>query len=171
MFLIHLIMTFKNKISQILMSLLFAAGLINAQSPGPLRAISTSHGLSQNSVYSIVQDKSGLIWIGTKDGLNRFDGYAFKIYRKNPFDSLSLSDNWIQSLLVDSNDNLWIGTFSGGLNYFDKRLNQFKQLGQPAGINNSKRILSLHAGQDDKIWSVAQRVFILLKAMIFHFKR
>lgn len=81
--------------------------------------ISLSDGLSQSTVYCITQDDQGFIWIGTQDGLNRYDGYNFLIYKNDPFDSTSLSDNYITSLLHDKTGNLWIGTFGGVLNKFN----------------------------------------------------
>ncbi|MEM6298484.1 MAG: two-component regulator propeller domain-containing protein, partial [Bacteroidota bacterium] len=55
------------------------------------RSLKNIDGLSQNSVHSIVQDKHGFIWIGTEDGLNRYDGTRFKVYKNRPQDSTSLS--------------------------------------------------------------------------------
>ena len=60
------------------------------------------------------------MWFGTQDGLNRFDGYNFKIFKNNSEDSTTLSDNWIYSITEDTSGNLWIGTSGGGLNMFDR---------------------------------------------------
>src|SRR3989337_4485113 len=68
-------------------------------------------GLSQYTVYCIIQDSKGFLWFGTADGLNRYDGYKFKIFRNDPVDSTSLSANRIYSLYEDSYQNLWIGTY------------------------------------------------------------
>lgn len=89
--------------------------------------LSTHHGLSQVSVYSIVQDGQGFIWFGTEDGLNRFDGYAFRIYRHDPLDSTSLSNSWIECLLIDSKGTLWVGTYGGGLNRYNHRTETFQR--------------------------------------------
>jgi signal transduction histidine kinase/ligand-binding sensor domain-containing protein/DNA-binding response OmpR family regulator len=82
-------------------------------------------GLSSNSQKCITQDKEGFIWIGTADGLNRFDGYSFKVYRKNPNDTTSLKSNIINCLFTDSYGNLWIGTYSGGLSRYNKGKDNF----------------------------------------------
>lgn len=72
-----------------------------------------NNGLSSQSVSSIVQDTRGFMWFGTQSGLNRFDGYEFKVYKKQPFNSNSLSNDKIQTLYMDENDVLWIGTYQG----------------------------------------------------------
>jgi signal transduction histidine kinase/ligand-binding sensor domain-containing protein/DNA-binding response OmpR family regulator len=75
--------------------------------------ISVEHGLSHSRVTAIVQDSSGYMWIGTQDGLNRYDGYDFTIYRHDPDDPHSISDSEIRSVVEDPFGNLWIGTRSG----------------------------------------------------------
>jgi ligand-binding sensor domain-containing protein len=74
---------------------------------------STGQGLSSSEVSEIVQDKQGFIWVGTEDGLNRFDSYYFKVYRKKINDTTSLFHNFISTLFVDSKGDLWIGTQQG----------------------------------------------------------
>ena len=74
---------------------------------------SLNEGLSQSSVFYITQDKKGYMWFATGDGLNRYDGYKFTIYRHNKTDSASLINNNIRSLAIDSKNRLWIGTQSG----------------------------------------------------------
>lgn len=100
--------------------------------PGPwqddnirFERISNEQGLSMSAVLSIAQDRQGFLWIATQDGLNRYDGYTFKIFKHNPDDPGSLSANWITALLVDSNGILWAGTRGGGLNEFDSNSGRF----------------------------------------------
>ncbi|MEX6686354.1 two-component regulator propeller domain-containing protein [Danxiaibacter flavus] len=81
------------------------------------RHYQVEHGLSNNSVICSLQDKKGFMWFGTKDGLNRFDGYSFKIFRNIPRDSLSIGSNFIHSLYEDKNENLWVGTDRGLFRY------------------------------------------------------
>ncbi|MEM7103963.1 MAG: two-component regulator propeller domain-containing protein [Bacteroidota bacterium] len=77
--------------------------------------VSTAQGLSQSNVTCVVQDKNGFIWIGTDDGLNRYDGYTFKIYEYIPGDDNSLPTSSIRSLFVSKDGTLWVGSYGGGL--------------------------------------------------------
>jgi len=83
----------------------------------------TSDGLSSNTITCIIKDKSGFIWIGTIDGLHRFDGSRFKIYHPERDDQYSISDSWVNQI-CDDDDYLWVGT-PNGLNKFDKATEQF----------------------------------------------
>lgn len=83
-------------------------------------------GLSDNYILSIAQDKDGFVWIGTADGLNRFDGHSFESFKVTPSDRNTVSDNGINKILADTVDNvLWIATKHGGLNAFDCSSHQF----------------------------------------------
>lgn len=88
------------------------------------RQISREQGLSQSVIYAILQDRYGFIWIGTQDGLNRYDGYNFTVFEYNPENPNSLSNNTVLSLYEDRAGTLWIGTESG-LNRYDRDLGQF----------------------------------------------
>ncbi|MEO7766643.1 MAG: two-component regulator propeller domain-containing protein, partial [Ferruginibacter sp.] len=70
--------------------------------------IGTSAGLSQSNVMSIFQDSRGFMWFGTRDGLNKYDGYKFTIYKHDVADINSLSQNTIQDITEDSDGNIWI---------------------------------------------------------------
>ncbi|MEX0811860.1 MAG: two-component regulator propeller domain-containing protein [Chitinophagales bacterium] len=82
-------------------------------------------GMSQGMINDLVIDQDGYMWIATKEGLNRYDGKKFKVFRHNPKDPLSISDNLITSLFVDSKNNLWVGTDLNGLNFFDRKTESF----------------------------------------------
>jgi ligand-binding sensor domain-containing protein/signal transduction histidine kinase len=88
---------------------------------------SINNGLSQSVVNCIFQDSKGYIWIGTQNGLNRFNGETFDIYSYNPADSSSISNNWIYAITEDTDGNLWIGT-KGGLNKYLVKQNNFKRI-------------------------------------------
>ena len=98
--------------------LIFSIGLSKAQEY-TFRHLSVEDGLSQSAVFTIVQDDIGYMWVGTADGLNRFDGHEFIHFRNRPTDASSISDNFIYCIEPASKGALWIGTFGGGLNYYD----------------------------------------------------
>src|SRR5689334_272462 len=76
-------------------------------------------GLSQNAGLAIFQDSRGFLWVGSQDGLNRYDGYTFKVFKHDPDDPNSISHNSILSITEDNEGYLWVGTWGGGLNRFD----------------------------------------------------
>lgn len=90
----------------------------NGQSHFPIDHIGIENGLSNSAVRCIYQDHRGFIWMGTQDGLNRFDGTDFKTFVKVNDSANSLSDNWISSIAEDRLGKLWIGT-RAGINLYD----------------------------------------------------
>ena len=98
--------------------------------------ISIDHGLSQSTVFSIFQDSKGLIWLGTQDGLNLYDGYGFKIYKNDPENANSLSNNYVRWIYIDQDGVFWLGTDSG-LNAFDPTTETFKHYKHEADNPNS----------------------------------
>lgn len=98
------------------------------QSSKPVfKHLTINNGLSQNTVYSLLQDRTGFIWIGTEDGLNKYDGYEFTTYKHDASDKNSLSNSQINALMEDNQGNLWIGT-SDGISFFDRKRNQFSHI-------------------------------------------
>jgi len=106
---------------------LFISATAHAQLYSRFLLYGVKDGLSQNSVHAIYRDKEGLIWIGTQDGLNSFDGKRFTVYRYNEDDSSSISDQFILKIAEDNAGNLWVGT-RNGLNFFNKRTHKFKRI-------------------------------------------
>jgi len=130
--------------------------------------LNTQNGLSHNKVNCVIQDRRGFMWIGTDDGLNRFDGHNFTIYRNEPQNNSSVSGNIITGLLEDETGVLWITTGDGGLTRYDYRLppaNQFKQYRHLPADSHSIPGNTLNAIiQDDqkKLW-LATSGFNLLR--------
>ncbi|MDZ7715704.1 MAG: two-component regulator propeller domain-containing protein [Balneolaceae bacterium] len=82
-------------------------------------------GLSQSTVNEILQDSRGFLWFATEDGLNRYNGYEFKVFKNRPGNPNSISNNSISDVIEDENGNLWVGTKGGGLNKFDPVTEKF----------------------------------------------
>ena len=82
-------------------------------------------GLSQNHIICILQDSRGFMWFGTRDGLNKYDGYKFTVYKNDAKDSNSISNNFISGIVEDARGFIWIATRGGGLNRYDKEKNIF----------------------------------------------
>lgn len=87
--------------------------------------IGIKQGLSQVTAYCIYEDDMGFIWVGTDDGLNRYDGYNFMVFRNDPLSGNSLSNNSVNSIQGDAHGNLWVGT-DQGLNLLDPKTQSFK---------------------------------------------
>ena len=90
-----------------------------------ISSITIDDGLSQGMIFDILKDKDGFMWLATKNGLNRYDGYDFKVYTNDPFDSLSIAGDVVLAILEDSKGRFWVSTESNGLNYFDKETETF----------------------------------------------
>lgn len=98
--------------------------------------ISTEKGLSQAKVYVSFQDSQGYLWFGTEDGLNKYDGYNFEVYKYNPTDARSISSNIIRCIYEDSRQNLWIGT-DNGLNTYQRTNGTFTRYYQESNKPNT----------------------------------
>lgn len=114
---------------------------VNGHTIDNFSPITSIQGLSQNEVRCIHQDHSGFLWIGTQDGLNRYDGYEFKKYSRNPFDKNSLSNDRINVIVENSLGKLWIGT-DDGLDLFDPFKNVFTNYNQLLSQENSTKFVS-----------------------------
>ena len=89
---------------------------------------SQEHGLSNNQIHCILQDKKGWMWFGTSQGVCRFDGYRFTVFKNDPDDSTSLKGNLVRAIFEDHKGQLWIGTENGGLNKFNREKENFQHL-------------------------------------------
>lgn len=92
------------------------------------RTLDIRDGLSQNTVYQILQDRTGFLWFGTKDGLNRYDGRSIRIYRK---DDSGLGHNFITALYEADDGRIWVGT-DGGVYVYNPLLSAFTPFDRPA---------------------------------------
>ena len=112
------------------------------------------NGLSNNTVFSSVQDQDGFMWFGTKDGLNRFDGTTFKVFRNDPEDSLSLGDNFIRSLYLDKKEALYIGTRSG-LYKYNFATEKFSLI-----FKTDSEIKDVKKDAEDNVWFISGQTLI-----------
>ncbi len=111
----------------ILFSMIYPANEVLGYAPNSVikfDQISIEHGLSENVVMALAQDSTGFIWIGTQDGLNRYDGNAVKVFRNDPDNPESISNSYISAIFADPKGTLWVGT-AGGLNRFDPKTEKF----------------------------------------------
>jgi two-component system sensor histidine kinase ChiS len=110
--------------------------------------ISVEQGLSQVTVNCMLQDRKGFMWFGTEDGLNRYDGYSFKVYRHDTEDHKSLGSSTIKALHEDSTGMIWIGTDGGGLNKFDPVTEQFTRYQNDPD--------DPHSLSSDSVWEICE---------------
>ncbi|MEP7144470.1 MAG: two-component regulator propeller domain-containing protein, partial [Ferruginibacter sp.] len=138
-------------VSCILITVLTAAG---QQKQINFTSLTTEDGLSSNTVNAILKDSYGLVWFATEDGLDKFDGARFTVYRHKPGDSTSLLANEILSIHEDKKGNLWIGTSGGSLSLYDRKKDHFSHypsVGAPNTIRNNV-IRAVSSDFNGNIW-------------------
>ncbi|MBE8724319.1 hybrid sensor histidine kinase/response regulator transcription factor [Flavobacterium hungaricum] len=135
----------------LLFIVLFSIPFLNAQEYY-FKHFQVEEGLSNNTVLASIQDNDGFMWFGTKDGLNRFDGYRFKTYRSSGDPIRSLGSNYIQSL-HEHNGTIWVGT-DKGLYHYDKKQDRFSILNE--AIND--RINDINHDKKRNIWFISGNI-------------
>ena len=114
--------------------------------------ITTANGLSNNGITKILQDKKGYIWIGTFDGLNKYDGYSFTKYKFDPLDSNSLSQNLVYNILEDHDGYIWVSTFEG-LCKFDRKTEKFTRYKpDPKSKFSDPNIIEMEEDDNGILW-------------------
>ena len=114
-------------------------------------------GLSQGSVNCVLQDRRGFLWIGTQDGLNRYDGYECLVFRADPDDPRALADGFVRCRAEDADGSLWVGPESGGLHRLDPRRGVFRRFLAPEGGSSGlpvRRVVALLPGGNGRLWVV-----------------
>lgn len=117
--------------------------------------LTINDGLSQNAVFAIMKDRRGFMWFGTKDGLNKYDGYNFTIYQHNPFDTTTLSANYITTLFEDNRGLIWVGTFDRGINVYDRAKDIFRRIdlgSDGLSLRNAFEIKDIDEDSQGNIW-------------------
>jgi signal transduction histidine kinase/ligand-binding sensor domain-containing protein len=151
------------KVYKIIFFLFFFLGIIfsqnqnastNSEQDIQFEHLSVDDGLSTGFIRCIVQDFNGFLWIGTENGLNKFDGYKFTVYKHDNNNPASISDNLIQTIFVDYLGDLWIGTLNG-LNKYDRNLDQFiRYQHDPENLNSISNdvIQCIHEDHTNNLW-------------------
>lgn len=121
------------------------------------KRLNITHGLSQNTVNAIIQDRKGFMWFGTKDGLNRFDGQSFQIFKYTPKKGNSLGNSFVTTLFEDSVGNIWVGTDAGIYIYYPKE-EIFKPFTLKASDGSivEKTVTIISGDKEGNIWIVAE---------------
>lgn len=138
--------------------LLNGSGYLNAQDLNSFTSISyitADNGLSQGEVTRIIQDQKGFLWIGTRGGLNRYDGYQFEVFKNEIGNPNSLINNSVESLFEDRKGNIWIGTKSGGVSCYNPAFDVFTHHQTSSRDTNTisgNRVISIAEDQAGKIW-------------------
>ena len=107
--------------------LLFQVFILFGQTPGKSTLLSVNEGLSQGMIFDILQSRDGYLWVATKDGLNRYDGYRFEVFSHDPFDPFSITSNEVWKIFEDSRGRLWL-VCPGGLDVFLPQTGRFFHL-------------------------------------------
>ena len=127
----------------------------DAQSSVKFTHLTNLDGLSQSTAQAILKDKYGFMWFGTQDGLNRYDGYSFKIYRHEPKNVRSLRRSHITALYEDKQGILWVGTANGALSKYDRNHDSFihykESSGDFAGLSQ-KTVTSIYEDKQNNFW-------------------
>ncbi len=116
----------------------------------------TNEGLSQSNVLCILQDSRGFMWFGTREGLNRYDGYTFTVFKNDLKNKNSISGNFITSVIESHSGDIWIGTWGGGLCRYNVEKNQFtsyKHDGKNAASVSSDFINTVAEDSKGNIWA------------------
>ncbi|KFZ36758.1 hypothetical protein HR45_14135 [Shewanella mangrovi] len=129
------------------------------QSQYRFQHIDSLDGLHQNTIYSLLESRSGMLWIGTQDGLHLYNGTDFTLFLPDRNDANSISDGFITDMLQQDNA-LWIGTFSGGLNRLDLTTGKFTQFGQQQGL--AKMRVRRLAMLKNLLWIASQKGLYVL---------
>ncbi|MDU1891524.1 MAG: two-component regulator propeller domain-containing protein [Dysgonomonas sp.] len=120
-------------------------------------------GVSHNTVWCALQDSYGFMWFGTSDGLNRFDGQKFKVYRHDKHDKFSLGNNSVQTLFEDDKENIWIGT-SAGVYVYDRLKENFSLFDKKTeyDVSISSEVKKIIRTEKGLIWiaTLGQGLFI-----------
>ncbi len=114
--------------------------------------IDSENGLPADQVNTLVKDQTGFIWVGTREGLARFDGHEFDVFQHQRNDSTSIPNNWVECLLVDHSNQLWVGT-TRGLCRYEAESGSFRPFPEHLdSLLRRERVHALHQDHSNKVW-------------------
>lgn len=142
--------------------------------PPPLtfRTLTTAHGLTDNSIYCMVQDRRGFLWFGSQDGLNRYDGAAVRTFRHDPQNPTSLTLNWVTALALDHDGQLWVATGGAGVcryNPLTGRFRRFEATGRPGALANGFN-RTVFCDRQGRVWVGTEDGLALYEPRSGHFR-
>jgi len=126
-------------------------GISGLQAQVRMESLTVADGLSQGYVTAIIQDKKGFLWIGTYDGLNRYDGYELRHFKPKPFDPYSIQASQITALFEDANGFIWVGT-TKGLFIFDPLKEQFSPFMASEELLSQNYIEAITGDKDNNVF-------------------
>ena len=128
-----------------MLATLWLAGVVVALPPTPLfETFGVDDGLPTTRIYEVVEDRRGFLWIATAEGLARYDGVDFAVWRRDPADPASLPANDVQTVFVDREDRVWLGTVDGGLSLLDPASGRVRRCLDLMVVEGIKTTLPLH---------------------------
>jgi signal transduction histidine kinase/ligand-binding sensor domain-containing protein/CheY-like chemotaxis protein len=143
--------------------ILFALNCNSQQDILPFRSLTTGMGLSNGDVFCFLQDHDGYIWIGTSDGLNKFNGIGFSVYKFEINNPNSLSSSLVNAIYEDKRHNLWIGLLNGICRY-NRDLDNFERIEYPGpqGKKFDNHVQVIYEDSNDNLWiGTNNGIFIL----------
>ncbi len=127
-----------------------------------IKQLSINEGISNSRITTIFQDSRGFLWVGTQDGLNRYDGYEFREYKHDPLDSATISGNFIQSIIETPNGDIWVGTKDNGIAIWNRKTNSFSSLYSvlPENMQLSESDIHGMAENNGFVWAVTPNYLV-----------
>lgn len=133
---------------------IYTYSTVYAQTSCSFTHYSSEDGLSQNTVMSILQDHKGVLWFATWDGINKFNGYTFKIFKARPGDLISITNNRVDHMVEDKYGFIWVLTYDNKAHRFDPRTETFIQV--PLGEGRSANVLSIQVMKSGSVWLLTE---------------
>ncbi len=144
-------MRITQRLLTILLSIFLYAHFFSQTQSVKFKRLTINDGLSQSTINCILQDFNGYIWIGTQDGLNKYDGYNVTQYKHLLNNENSLSNSYITALFEDKKGGIWIGTQEGGLNYKNSDNDEFSHVKLEERLKTA-HVTAIIQGQNNTLW-------------------